>query len=376
MCRLAQSLNRTRSSALGRMHNHNAPMFSSVPLPEPDQALDYARGARLDSSPSVSSTSNDEAGTCSGSGNDGVLCPAARLFLDDPLCSPVSVLQAFKAFREDIDVLSLDSVSEEVLADADFLFDLSADADLAPLPASPARAPAAALPPVAFRSASEALAAASYQLSSPTTSAATPRSPFEDALDACAAPRVFSGFGAAAACAPLADLQALTGSCSGSRSLRFGSAESVGSPTGSPPPQPAAALPLRALLRRAASDDAASSLGFPASEYPLTPAALRSALSMVPGLLQQQQQQQQQQSLAASPAVAALERAACSLADNLQHCLARYACPPARLPMQDAASGQRGWGPSKVCNPAVLQRWQRPAGMRLKRAATASTRRF
>ena len=330
-------------------------MFASVPLPEPDQAPGHARGARLDSSPSVSSAGTDEGGACSGSGNDGVLCPAARLFLDDPLCSPVSVLAAFKAFRADIDVLSLDSVSEEVLADADFLFDLSADADLAPLPDLAPRAPAA-LPPVAFRSASQALAAASYQLSSPTASAATPRSPFEDALDACAAPRSFSGFGAAAACAPLADLQALTGSSCGSASLRVvGSAESVGSPTGSPPPQPAPALPLRAMLRRVASDGAASC--FPACEYPLTPAALRSALSMVPGVVQQQQQQ----SLAASPAVAALERAACSLADNLQSCLARYACSPARLPLQDTASGQRGWGPSKVRANAVTQHWQRPA---------------
>ena len=324
---------------MGRAH-HTMHMYASLPLPEPEQALGgYGRGARLESSPSVSSTSTEETGNCSGSGKDGVLCPAAKLFLDDPLCSPVSVLEAFKAFREDIDVLSLDSVSEEVLADADFLFDLSADNDTGSLPNLATRPPGP-LPPAAYRSATEALAAASYQLSSPSASAATPRSPFEDAFNACAATRSFSGFGAAA---PLADLQALTGSCCGSGSLRLGSAESsVGSPAGSPPPQPAAVHPLRTLLQRAASDDAASGLCFPASDFALTPAAIRNALSLVPGALQQPQ------SLAASPAVTALERAASSLADNLQTCLARYACSPARLLAHDALGGQRAWGTTKV----------------------------
>ena len=78
------------------------------------------------------------------------------------------------------------------------------------------------------------------------------------------------------------------------------------------------------------------------------PAAIRSALSLVPGALQQQQ------SLAASPAVAALERAASSLADNLQTCLARYACSPARFPVQDTFSDPRGWGLSKVCSSACI----------------------
>ena len=45
--------------------------------------------------------------------------------------------EAFNTFRDDIDVLSLDTVSEEMLGDADFLFDL-ADADLElPLPELP-----------------------------------------------------------------------------------------------------------------------------------------------------------------------------------------------------------------------------------------------
>ena len=39
--------------------------------------------------------------------------------------------EAFNTFRDDIDVLSLDTVSEEMLGDADFLFDLAeADMDL------------------------------------------------------------------------------------------------------------------------------------------------------------------------------------------------------------------------------------------------------
>ena len=47
-----------------------------------------------------------------------------------------SVLEeAFATFRDDIDVLSLDTVSEEILADADFLFDL-AETDLS-LPCLP-----------------------------------------------------------------------------------------------------------------------------------------------------------------------------------------------------------------------------------------------
>ncbi len=37
--------------------------------------------------------------------------------------------EAFNTFRDDIDVLSLDTVSEEMLGDADFLFNL-AEADL------------------------------------------------------------------------------------------------------------------------------------------------------------------------------------------------------------------------------------------------------
>ena len=52
-----------------------------------------------------------------------------------------SVLEeAFATFRDDIDVLSLDTVSEEILADADFLFDL-AEADLS-LPCLPYAEPA------------------------------------------------------------------------------------------------------------------------------------------------------------------------------------------------------------------------------------------
>ena len=43
--------------------------------------------------------------------------------------------EAFDCFRNDIDVLSLDTVSEEILGDADFLFDL-AEADLS-LPCLP-----------------------------------------------------------------------------------------------------------------------------------------------------------------------------------------------------------------------------------------------
>ena len=54
--------------------------------------------------------------------------------------------EAFATFRDDIDVLSLDTVSEEILADADFLFDL-AGADLG-LPGLPYEEPApdAAIP--------------------------------------------------------------------------------------------------------------------------------------------------------------------------------------------------------------------------------------
>ena len=37
--------------------------------------------------------------------------------------------EAFNCFRDDIDVLSLDTVSEEILGDGDFLFDL-AETDL------------------------------------------------------------------------------------------------------------------------------------------------------------------------------------------------------------------------------------------------------
>ena len=48
--------------------------------------------------------------------------------------------EAFATFRDDIDVLSLDTVSEEVLADADFLFDL-AEADFS-LPSFPYEEPA------------------------------------------------------------------------------------------------------------------------------------------------------------------------------------------------------------------------------------------
>ena len=43
--------------------------------------------------------------------------------------------EAFNTFRDDIDVLSLDTVSEEILGDADFLFDL-AETDLS-LPCLP-----------------------------------------------------------------------------------------------------------------------------------------------------------------------------------------------------------------------------------------------
>lgn len=272
----------------------------------------------------------------------------------DPLSSPVSVLEAFKAFREDIDVLSLASVSEEVLADANFLFDLSeADivGDICHLP-----------PPAdAHTPAGSALLSASYRRSgslgamgSPTTP--TTRSPFECALDS-GAPRSFSGFGAASTATALPDLEAIAASGGISSSIRrraSSGSDSVGSPSGMAPMTAlAASLSLRAPPPTCAAgaarlEDLVCSTNQVSA---FVSAAVRKAAAAHGG-------GSAAAAVAASPAVAALERAASSLADNLHSCLARYSsgCIPATSPASripspqhsSSSSSPRSWE-SQVC---------------------------
>ncbi|CAL8468298.1 g7838 [Coccomyxa elongata] len=319
---------RTANSAKSSPSRISAGVFLSQPLADADPfeaaqhlartasaALNFVRGSSLDSP--TSSVNSDSQGS-----------PIGKRAMDgafpDPLASPISVLEAFKSFREDIDVLSLESVSEEVLADADFLFDLSENdmmSELGPIPDLDAAAAAAEpLPRLALpacstggdvRAATAVIAAASYRVPD------TPRSPFEDALDG--AQRSFSGFAASSgsgSCA-LPDLEAIAAArqrLQSQPSLR--TAESIGSPVSSVS-QPFClgdeAVSSVRLEDFNSSSSAASAISqiVAARARAAAAAAAAAAAPQVP----------------ASPAVAALEKAASSLADNLHTCLARFSSP-------------------------------------------------
>ncbi len=327
----------TAKSAKSSPSHISAPAFLSQPLAEADSfeaaqhlartasaALNFVRGRSLESP--TSSENSDSQGSPIGK-------RAMDAAFSDPLASPISVLEAFKSFREDIDVLSLESVSEEVLADADFLFDLSEDdmmSELGPIPDLDAALVAAEpLPRLALpacstggdvRAATAVITAASYRVPD------TPRSPFEDALDG--AQRSFSGFAASNAsgsCA-LPDLEAIAAArqrLQSQPSLR--TAESIGSPLSSVS-QPFCLGDEAVSGVRLEDFNSSSSAASAISQ--IVVARTRAAAAAAP-------------QVPASPAVAALEKAASSLADNLHTCLARFSSPH-----------PRSWSISpKVCPP-------------------------
>jgi hypothetical protein len=322
-----QSANSAKSSP----SHVSAPAFLSQPLENSgnpflaaqrlaataNAAMDFVRGSDLDS-PSCSMSSG---------GSNGSPLRGKRALdeaFPDPLVSPISVLEAFKSFREDIDVLSLDSVTEEVLADADFLFDLSDNdimSDIGPIPGHPAAEQHQPLPRLTLpglgsrcgddRSAAAVIAAASYRVPD------TPRSPFEDALD-LSQQRSFSGFASSGSCA-LPDLEAIAAAAGAAahpqqpllqQPLR--TAESIGSPMATA----ASSLPAAFCL----GDDAVSSVRL---EDFNSSSSAASAISHIAAARARAAAAAAAQ-LPASPAVAALEAAASSLADNLQTCLARF----------------------------------------------------
>lgn len=315
----------------------SAPMFVSEPLVE----TPFAAAQHLSRTASIavefvrgSSSLDSRASSLASelSGRSPVSKHAVHEAFPDPLGSPISVLEAFKSFREDIDVLSLDSVSEEVLADADFLFDLSEDdmSDIGPIPAlaeSEHRQQQPSLPALRDgRSAAAAIAAASYRVPD------TPRSPFEEALDR--SQRSFAS--ACSGSCGLPDLEALAAarSIAGQNSLR--SAESIGSPRATA--AAGGSLPHPFCL----GDDAVSSLRL---EDLQSSASAASAISRLASARARASVAAAAQ-LPASPAVAALEAAASSLADNLHSCLARCS-PRSQLP--------RSWSSTpKVCLASLL----------------------
>ncbi|BDA43753.1 probable transcriptional activator Myb at N-terminal half [Coccomyxa sp. Obi] len=339
---------RTANSAKSSPSCISAPAFLSQPLADADPfeaaqhlartataALNFVRGSGLDSP--ATSVDSDSQGFPIGKRN------MATAFLD-PLASPISVLEAFKSFREDIDVLSLDSVSEEVLADADFLFDLSEDdmmSELGPIPDLDAAVAAAEpLPRLALpacstggdvRAATAVIAAASYRVPD------TPRSPFEDALDG--AQRSFSGFAASSggSCA-LPDLEAIAAArqrLQTQPSLR--TAESIGSP-GSSISHPFCLGDEAVSSVRLEDFNSSSSAASAISQ--LVAARARAAAAAAAAAAAPQ--------VPASPAVAALEKAASSLADNLHTCLARFSSPRSPLP--------RSWSSTPKADVNILPR--------------------
>lgn len=342
---MLQSANSAKSSP----SHVSAPAFLSQPLENSgnpflaaqrlaataNAAMDFVRGSDLDS-PSCSMSSG---------GSNGSPLRGKRALdeaFPDPLGSPISVLEAFKSFREDIDVLSLDSVTEEVLANADFLFDLSDSdlmSDIGPIPGHPAAEQHQPLPRLALpglgsgcgddRSAAAVIAAASYRVPD------TLRSPFEDALD-LSQQRSFSGFASSGSCA-LPDLEAIAAAAGAAAhpqqpSLQqpLRTAESIGSPMATA----ASSLPAAFCL----GDDAVSSVRL---EDFNSSSSAASAISHIAAARARAAAAAAAQ-LPASPAVAALEAAASSLADNLQMCLARFNSPRSPLP--------RSWSSNpKVC---------------------------
>lgn len=324
-CAWLQGTNSAKSSP----SRASAPAFMAQPLADIDRnpflaAQHFARGNSLDSpSCSMSSGSNGSPVTHKNAVDEAFL---------DPLGSPISVLEAFKSFREDIDVLSLDSVSEEVLADADFLFDLSDDdlmSDIGPIPAHPAAQPQPLELPCFSagrgdgRAAAAVIAAASYRVPD------TPRSPFEDALELSQQQRSFSGFASSGSCA-LPDLEALAAAAAAPQPQPLRTAESIGSPMATA----ASSLPAAFCL----GDEAVSSVRL---EDFNSSSSAASAISHIAAARARAAAAAAAQ-LPASPAVAALEAAASSLADNLQTCLARFGSPRSPLP--------RSWSSSpKVC---------------------------
>ncbi|EIE19316.1 hypothetical protein COCSUDRAFT_44671 [Coccomyxa subellipsoidea C-169] len=310
------------NSAKSSPSRASAPAFMAQPLADIDSnpflaAQHFARGSSLDSpSCSMSSGSNGSPVTHKHAVDEAFL---------DPLGSPISVLEAFKSFREDIDVLSLDSVSEEVLADADFLFDLSDDdlmSDIGPIPAHPAAQQPLELPCFSAgrgdgRAAAAVIAAASYRMPD------TPRSPFEDALELSQQQRSFSGFASSGSCA-LPDLEALAAAAAATQPQR--TAESIGSPMATA----ASSLPAAFCL----GDEAVSSVRL---EDFNSSSSAASAISHIAAARARAAAAAAAQ-LPASPAVAALEAAASSLADNLQTCLARFGSPRSPLPRSWSSS--------------------------------------
>ena len=334
----------TPNSAKSSPSRISAPAFLSQPLGDANPfeaaqhlartasaALNFVRGSSLES-PSSSANSDSQ-----GSPSGKHAMDAAFL---DHLSSPVSVLEAFKSFREDIDVLSLESVSEEVLADADFLFDLSEDdmmSELGPIPdLDAAIAAAEPLPRLALpacstggdvRAATAVIAAASYRVPD------TPRSPFEDALDG--SQRSFSGFAASSGSCALPDLEAIAAARQRLQlqpSLR--TAESIGSPVSSISPPFCLGDEAVSSVRL---EDFNSSTSAASAISQIVAARARAAAAAAAAAAAPQ--------TLASPAVAALEKAASSLADNLHTCLARISSPRSPLPRSWSSS------PNKVCPP-------------------------
>lgn len=280
---------------------------------------------------------------------------------EDLLSSPISVLEAFKSFREDLDVLSLDSVSEEVLADPDFLFDLSEDdmSDIGPIPSCEPLAQRLHVPaePVKHSLAGiNTAGAAPFQLPSPpmaSVQSPTPRSPFEDALDS--GRRSFSGFSGCSGSGsvgpgPLLDLEAIAAARSSSGSL-LRPAESVGSPiaTAAAAPTASAAAPQRfcGLADEAVSsmrlEDFVSSASAASAVSHINAARARAAAAVTASAAVSPQP---------SAAVARLERAASSLADNLQTCLARLSSSMTHKAAQPLSPLQ-SWTSSTI--PKVVQ---------------------
>ncbi|CAK0779850.1 hypothetical protein CVIRNUC_004870 [Coccomyxa viridis] len=247
--------------------------------------------------------------------------------------------EAFATFRDDIDVLSLDTVSEEILADADFLFDLAgADLGLPGLPyeepAPDAATPMAMCQPEVLQTAGGALAAASYELGCPGLPSSPKhdlaRSPFDVVLDSCH--RSFSGFGANAGSASnaLVDLEALTSQRSIASSKESSGSLLAGASLTRPfkmgEDDAASGMRLEDLRSSASAADAVNRL---------CSARAGRGRGAQPACL----------SIPESAAVAALEAAACSLAQNLKSVLARA---------QPSLPTQRSWSSASDKSMALM----------------------